>query len=201
MAEQDLLYEKRGNVAWLTLNRPKAMNSLNLGIVSRMEEVLPEVAADDEVRVVVLTGAGPAFCAGADLKEVLAGQDLPPGEPDMLDRMTDGVMNPLRDGGWGFAAESTAATLFMILSSSPAMIPSVPPTKADRRRSSLSKARRSSRQPEQESRWRSRDSFSGPERPCRDSVRRRSSKYRQLSVMTDHLPANFPPPGAFAAVR
>ena len=97
MAEQDLLYEKRGNVAWLTLNRPQAMNSLNLGIVARMEEVLPEIAADDGVRVVVLTGAGAAFCAGADLKEVLAGQDLPPGEPDMLDRVSDRVMTPLRN--------------------------------------------------------------------------------------------------------
>ncbi len=97
MSSEDLLYEKKGNVAWLTLNRPRAMNSLNLNIVARMEEVLPAIAADDGVRVVVLTGAAPAFCAGADLKEVLAGQDLPPGEPDLLDRMTEGVMAPLRD--------------------------------------------------------------------------------------------------------
>lgn len=97
MSNDDLVYTKKGDVAWLTLNRPQAMNSLNLAIVAAMEEQLPAIAADDEVRVVVLTGAGPAFCAGADLKEVLAGQDLPPGEPDLLDRMCERVMNPLRD--------------------------------------------------------------------------------------------------------
>lgn len=97
MSNEDLVYEKKGSTAWLTLNRPKAMNSLNLSIVGRLEELLPEIASDDEVRVLVITGTGPAFCAGADLKEVLAGRDLPPGEPDFLDRVCDKVMNPLRD--------------------------------------------------------------------------------------------------------
>ena len=97
MSNEDLIYTQKGATAWLTLNRPKAMNSLSLSIVERMEELLPQIVADDSVRVVVLTGAGPAFCAGADLKEVLAGKDLPPGEPDMLDRMCYNVMKPLRD--------------------------------------------------------------------------------------------------------
>ncbi|HDY82019.1 MAG: enoyl-CoA hydratase/isomerase family protein [Gammaproteobacteria bacterium] len=97
MSNEDLIYTQKGATAWLTLNRPKAMNSLSLSIVGRMEELLPQIAADDSVRVVVLTGAGSAFCAGADLKEVLAGKDLPPGEPDMLDRMCYNVMKPLRD--------------------------------------------------------------------------------------------------------
>ena len=92
-----LLYEKRGNVAWLTMNRPEAMNSINLAIIERFESLLPEIAADDDIRVLVLTGTGPAFCAGADLKEVLAGQDLPPGETDFLDRVCINVMDPLRD--------------------------------------------------------------------------------------------------------
>ncbi len=97
MSNEDLIYTQKGATAWLTLNRPKAMNALSLSIVGRMEELLPQIAADDSVRVVVLTGAGSAFCAGADLKEVLAGKDLPPGEPDMLDRMCYNVMKPLRD--------------------------------------------------------------------------------------------------------
>lgn len=97
MSNEDLIYTQKGNIAWLTLNRPKAMNSLSLSIVARMEELLPQIEADDSVRVVVLTGAGKAFCAGADLKEILDGADLPPGEPDTLDRMSDKVMNPLRD--------------------------------------------------------------------------------------------------------
>jgi len=92
-----VLYEQRGNTAWLTINRPKAMNSINLAAIARFEKLLPEIAANDDIRVLVLTGTGPAFCAGADLKEVLASRDLPPGEADFLDRICENVMNPLRD--------------------------------------------------------------------------------------------------------
>ncbi len=92
-----VLYEQKASVAWLTLNRPKAMNSLNSDICVAMEEYLPRVETDDSIRVLVITGTGPAFCAGADLKETIAGSALPPGEPDLLDRMGDGVLTPLRD--------------------------------------------------------------------------------------------------------
>ena len=97
MSNEDLMYEKKGSTAWLTLNRPQAMNSLNLSIISGLEKLLPQIADDDEVRVLVITGTGPAFCAGADLKEVLATRDLPPGERDFLDRVCEDVMNPLRN--------------------------------------------------------------------------------------------------------
>ena len=86
MSEPVVLLETIDSVTRLTLNRPKAMNSLNLAIVNELERPLVALAADDTVRVVVLTGAGPAFCAGADLKEVLASQNLPAGEADFLDR-------------------------------------------------------------------------------------------------------------------
>jgi enoyl-CoA hydratase/carnithine racemase len=86
MSEDVLLFEALGQVARLTLNRPKAMNSLNLAIMAELDRRLTEIAANDELRVLILTGAGPAFCAGADLKEVLAGQKLAPGESDFLDR-------------------------------------------------------------------------------------------------------------------
>lgn len=97
MSNDDLKFIQKGSTAWLTLNRPDAMNSLNLVMIERMEELLPRIASDDNIRVVVLTGAGPAFCAGADLKEVLAGKNLPPGEADFLDRVCYNVLNPLRD--------------------------------------------------------------------------------------------------------
>lgn len=86
MTEEVLLFETLGPVARLTLNRPKAMNSLNLAIMAALDKQLIELASDDAIRVVVLTGAGAAFCAGADLKEVLAGRSLAPGEADFLDR-------------------------------------------------------------------------------------------------------------------
>jgi enoyl-CoA hydratase len=97
MSNEDVIYTQRGTTAWLTLNRPKAMNSISLSMIAAMEELLPQIAADDSVRVVIVTGAGAAFCAGADLKEVLAGKDLPPGELDFLDRVSDNVMNSLRN--------------------------------------------------------------------------------------------------------
>ena len=89
MTEEVLLFETLGPVARLTLNRPKAMNSLNRVLMAELDRRLAEIAANDELRVLVITGAGAAFCAGADLKEVLAGQKLGPGEADFLDRAND----------------------------------------------------------------------------------------------------------------
>jgi enoyl-CoA hydratase/carnithine racemase len=86
MSEDVLLSETLGAVTRLTLNRPKAMNSLNLAMLAQLDRRLTELEADDAVRVLVITGAGPAFCAGADLKEALAAQAPIPGEPDFLDR-------------------------------------------------------------------------------------------------------------------
>jgi enoyl-CoA hydratase/carnithine racemase len=86
MSENVLLCDVAESVARLTLNRPKAMNSLNLAILAELDRRLTQLAANDEVRVLVLTGSGAAFCAGADLKEVLAGCTLEPGEVDFLDR-------------------------------------------------------------------------------------------------------------------
>lgn len=86
MQTEPLTLETFGPVARLTLNRPKAMNALNLATLAVFERVLPELAAQDETRVLILTGTGAAFCAGADLKEVTDGLRQAPGEPDFLDR-------------------------------------------------------------------------------------------------------------------
>jgi enoyl-CoA hydratase/carnithine racemase len=86
MNDDILKFEALGPIARLTLNRPRAMNSLNLATLAELERQLAAIACNPEIRVVVLTGNGPAFCAGADLKEVLAGATLAPGEADFLDR-------------------------------------------------------------------------------------------------------------------
>lgn len=86
MNEDVLIQERIGAVARLTLNRPQAMNAINGALLDALGQALPALAADDGVRVLVITGAGPAFCAGADLKEVLGGLAAKPGEPDLLDR-------------------------------------------------------------------------------------------------------------------
>ena len=70
--EPILLREDRDGIATLTLNRPGQRNGLSMALMGEMIEALAAVDADPSVRVVVLAGAGPAFCAGHDLKEMRA---------------------------------------------------------------------------------------------------------------------------------
>ena len=67
-----LLQETRDGVAWLTLNRPQARNALSRGLMTALEGALEAVEADKAVRIVVIAGGGPAFCAGHDLREIRA---------------------------------------------------------------------------------------------------------------------------------
>ena len=67
-----LLVEKSHGVATLTLNRPEALNALNLALRRALEESFRELQKDGETRVAILTGAGRAFSAGVDLKELAA---------------------------------------------------------------------------------------------------------------------------------
>jgi enoyl-CoA hydratase/carnithine racemase len=66
---QNLLIENHGAVRILTLNRPEKRNALDTALTRALLEALRATDEDDEVRAVVLTGGGPAFCAGADLSE------------------------------------------------------------------------------------------------------------------------------------
>ena len=72
MSESVILLEKNEGVATLTLNRPHAMNALSRRLRASIYEAFEELKNDAEVRVVIITGAGRAFCAGLDLKEVAA---------------------------------------------------------------------------------------------------------------------------------
>ena len=67
-----LLRRDESGVAWLTLNRPAARNALSVGLMSALDRALRDIAADASVRVVVIGAAGPAFCAGHDLREMRA---------------------------------------------------------------------------------------------------------------------------------
>ncbi len=65
-------YEKRGPVAVVTIDRPEARNAMDPEVLVRLDRAWADVAADDEVRVAVLTGAGDrAFCSGADLGRLI----------------------------------------------------------------------------------------------------------------------------------
>src|SRR5438067_1733756 len=71
-AETVLLRCDVGGVAFLTLNRPQARNALSAALMTQLEESVAAIAGDATVRVVVVGGAGPAFCAGHDLRELRA---------------------------------------------------------------------------------------------------------------------------------
>lgn len=70
MTDEILLRHDADGVCRLTLNRPGARNALSVALMTALETVLGDITADRSVRVVVLAGAGPAFCAGHDLREL-----------------------------------------------------------------------------------------------------------------------------------
>ena len=72
MAFETLLIEKKDGVAVLTMNRPDRMNAFNVQMEAEFVQALQELDLDDEVRVVVVTGAGKSFCAGADMGRMSA---------------------------------------------------------------------------------------------------------------------------------
>ena len=72
---QDLLELLKDGVATLTMNRPERLNALSRPMLEAMLEALPRLAEDPAVGVVVLTGAGRAFCAGGDVKAMAEGSE------------------------------------------------------------------------------------------------------------------------------
>lgn len=81
MQYSELLYERNGAIATITLNRPQKMNALTRRLETELRHAVGLADADAQVRVVLLTGAGKAFCAGMDMAEL---ETLPP--EDIRDR-------------------------------------------------------------------------------------------------------------------
>ena len=68
---QNIKFEKKNQIAYVTIDRPKVLNALNMATMEELGEVFTDLAADREVRVVILTGGGEkAFVAGADINEL-----------------------------------------------------------------------------------------------------------------------------------
>jgi len=70
MNYKTIIFEKKSHIAKITLNRPDALNAMNRDMIVEIGHALEESEKDDEIRVVVITGNGKAFCVGADLKFV-----------------------------------------------------------------------------------------------------------------------------------
>ena len=86
MAYEDLLLEKKEHIALVTLNAPQKLNALGRGMTQSIAQVALDLAHDDDVRVVILTGAGRGFCSGADVstmapapRPAASGNPPPPG--------------------------------------------------------------------------------------------------------------------------
>lgn len=88
MSEPVILVEKHGEAALVTLNRPNAMNALSRELRNAIAETFDKLEADPGTRVVVLTGAGRAFCAGLDLKELGSGANTVSGSVETRDPVT-----------------------------------------------------------------------------------------------------------------
>ena len=93
-----LLTRLEGGVLHVTFNRPESRNSMSPEMLADIEAVFAAIANDRAVRAVVLRGAGGHFCAGADLKGMMAAGMKPPapGEPDAIANMNRGFGSMLR---------------------------------------------------------------------------------------------------------
>ena len=73
----NVLYEIKGNVAILTINRPDALNALNLDVLEELDQLISQAEEAQNVYVLIITGAGRAFVAGADIGQM---KDLIPND-------------------------------------------------------------------------------------------------------------------------
>jgi 2-(1,2-epoxy-1,2-dihydrophenyl)acetyl-CoA isomerase len=91
---QFLKYELQGSVATITLNRPDVYNALNDELTFELQDAFKAVTKDDLVRVVILTGAGKAFCSGQDLK---SGKDEKRSFMDSLHKRYNPIIRAMRN--------------------------------------------------------------------------------------------------------
>lgn len=95
MKYQDIILEKEDGIATLTLNRPDKLNAISVAMREELPEAIDEVRGDDDVRVLVVTGAGRGFCSGADVggqAARIAGEEVT--------KSRRSILAPL--GIWGF---------------------------------------------------------------------------------------------------
>ena len=84
MAYENVIVERDGAIAVVTLNRPQALNALSYGLVRDLSLALQELDQNDEVRVMIVTGGEKVFAAGADIKEMA---NLGPFDPPVVERL------------------------------------------------------------------------------------------------------------------
>ena len=94
MAYENIVYEVKDGIATITFNRPKALNALNDALLAELSQSLDETAANEDIRVLILTGAGDkAFVAGADISELATFDSL---KAKAFGRRGHGIINKLQ---------------------------------------------------------------------------------------------------------
>tara|TARA_R110002012_G_scaffold321400_1_gene549013 strand:- start:19797 stop:20582 length:786 start_codon:yes stop_codon:yes gene_type:complete len=98
MSNNSILLKIENNIATITLNRPEVFNSFNREMALQLQDILDACEKDDNVRAMVLTGNGKAFCAGQDLKEVTSPK-LNPGFKKILEEHYNPIITRIRHIG------------------------------------------------------------------------------------------------------
>jgi len=93
MNYQTVLMEKKDNIALLTLNRPEKLNAISPEMTLEIVNVLDEIDEDPEVRVLVITGAGRGFCAGADVRGMAGGTQKGSGTAGGAEEIRQGLLH------------------------------------------------------------------------------------------------------------
>ena len=70
MEYKDIILEKKNNIAILTLNRPSELNTMTIRTMNEIQDGIRELDDDDQIKVLIITGAGKVFIAGAELKYI-----------------------------------------------------------------------------------------------------------------------------------
>jgi 2-(1,2-epoxy-1,2-dihydrophenyl)acetyl-CoA isomerase len=111
MALENVIYEKKGAVAYVRLNRPKSFNAIDPGFVRDFTKAMEMCSDDDSVRAVVITGEGKAFCGGGDIAVFKAFFDKDRAEPfrEILKVLNPGIIALRRMGKPVIAAVNGAA--------------------------------------------------------------------------------------------
>jgi enoyl-CoA hydratase/carnithine racemase len=93
MAFTELAYERKGRTGWITLDRPARRNTLSPTMIRELLDVLDLVSLDDDLRCLVITGAGAAFCTGADVAYYRRTMELDGG----IERLVDELVEPFME--------------------------------------------------------------------------------------------------------
>ena len=111
MALENIIYEKKGAVAYVRFNRPKSFNALDLGLIKDFTKAMEMCSDDDSVRAVVITGEGKAFCGGGDIAVFRSFFDKDRAEPfrELIKVLNPGIITLRRMGKPVIAAINGAA--------------------------------------------------------------------------------------------